>query len=122
MIACLVVLLAQQVEPRVILTRLVTSTVVANTSGQPQAVTVGLYYPRSDGLTADTTRPVPAIVSPRQFALGSGQRQVVRLLVRGPVPKLARLLTCWTPTARPVGRVALISRLCLNALAMGGGP
>jgi hypothetical protein len=112
----------QQVAPTVPLTTGVTSTLVANTSGAAQSVTVGLFYPRSDGVTPDTLRPVSAVVSPRSFVLQPGDHQVVRLRVRGAVPAIARLLTCFTPTIRPVGRVAVVSRLCLNALATGGGP
>jgi len=112
----------QQVEPTVVLRRDVTTTLVTNTSPEMLSVTVALYFPRYDAMTPDTTRPVAAIVSPRRFTLHPGGHQTVRLLVRGDVPKVARLLTCFTPTVRPVGRVALVSRLCLNALARGAGP
>jgi hypothetical protein len=113
-------LLGQQVEPRLRLGRGVTTTLVANTGGAPLAVTVALYYPRFDGVTPDTLRPVDALVSPRAFVLGAGERQTVRVRVRGDVPALARYLTCWTPTARPAGRVAIVSRLCLNGVATAG--
>ncbi len=111
----------QQVAPVVHLTGDVISTLVANTGLETQTVTAGLYFPRYDGVTPDTLRPVPSIVSLR-FTLQPGERQTIGLIVRGAVPTPARLLMCWTPTARPVARVAIVSRLCLNALAKGGGP
>lgn len=83
------------------------TTIVSNHSPEMVDIVVELRHGWVSGDSIALAQPAVALVSPSQFELAPGESQLIRLLLREPLPSdsVLRLVTTTTPqAARAVGK------------------